>query len=159
MTSLSDRISALTPQQRAALEARLSKRGKVLALPHAIGRRGEFNFAPLSIDQERLWFIEQLRPGNVAYNIYTAKRLVLRLDAAILEHSVNEIVRRHEVLRTTFEIREGLPVQVISTSSDIKIPLVNLCALPPDEREREAFRLTTEELDRKSTRLNSSHSH
>jgi acyl carrier protein len=68
---------------------------------------------PLSFAQERLWFIDQLEPGNAIYNIPGVMRLEGRLDLEALERSVNEIVRRHESLRTRFEVEAGESVQVI----------------------------------------------
>ena len=64
---------------------------------------------PLSIPQQRLWFIAQLEPGNPAYNLPQAERLRGALDVAALEQSFHKIVRRHEVLRTCFrvEVRRG----------------------------------------------------
>ena len=58
--------------------------------------------APLSLAQERLWFLDQLVPGNAAYNMFTAVRLKGDFDVTALEKSFNEIIRRHEMLRTSF---------------------------------------------------------
>jgi amino acid adenylation domain-containing protein len=69
---------------------------------------------PLSFAQERLWFLDRLRPGQASYNVPVALRLRGALDAAALERSLSEIVRRHEALRTTFAEAEGGPVQVIA---------------------------------------------
>jgi amino acid adenylation domain-containing protein len=69
---------------------------------------------PLSFAQERLWFLDRLRPGEASYNVPVALRLRGALDAAALERALGEIVRRHEVLRTTFAEAEGGPVQVIA---------------------------------------------
>ena len=73
---------------------------------------------PLSFAQQRLWFIDQLDPGNSAYNFPAAVRLTGPLDLAALQKSLNEIVKRHEVLRTTFVTVEGRPVQVIDPTLD-----------------------------------------
>ena len=61
---------------------------------------------PLSFAQERLWFLEQLEPGNTVYNICRAARLRGALSVKALEASLNEIIRRHEVLRTSFEVND-----------------------------------------------------
>ncbi len=66
---------------------------------------------PLSYAQERLWFLDQLMPGSAAYNVPYALRIRGPLEIEVLEHAVKELVGRHEVLRTTFEVREGEPVQ------------------------------------------------
>ena len=65
---------------------------------------------PLSYTQERIWFMDQLEPGITAYNMWVVCRLRGALDVAALERAVGEIVRRHEVLRTTFSHDEGVPV-------------------------------------------------
>ena len=67
-----------------------------------------------SFAQQRLWFLDQLEPANSLYNISRAIHLTGVLSVTALEMSFNEIVRRHEALRTTFEIIDGQPVQVIS---------------------------------------------
>src|SRR5439155_26190159 len=71
---------------------------------------------PLSFAQQRLWFLDQLEPGLPSYNILSAVRLIGQLDAAALQQAINEIVRRHEALRTTFTAKDGHPVQVIAPS-------------------------------------------
>src|SRR5262249_21318173 len=68
---------------------------------------------PLSFAQQRMWFIDQLIPNSPLYNIPHAARLEGGLDLDVLERVINEIVRRHEVLRTRFEVEDGEPVQVI----------------------------------------------
>src|SRR5262249_56297414 len=74
--------------------------------------KGEMRL-PLSFAQQRLWFIDQLEPGSVAYNIQGAVRVEEKLDIETLERVVNEIFRRHETLRTRFEAEDGIPAQVI----------------------------------------------
>jgi len=71
---------------------------------------------PLSFAQQRLWFIDQLAPRNSAYNIPAAIRLEGPLNVIALERSLNEVVRRHEALRTTFTVVDGGPAQVIAPS-------------------------------------------
>ncbi len=100
---------------------------------------------PLSFAQQRLWFIDQLEPGSVLYNVPKAFRVGGALDSASLEQSLNEIVRRHEVLRTTFSAVDGRPVQNISPRVIVSLPLVDLTDHPEGEREDEALRLINEE--------------
>ncbi|GIV97579.1 MAG: hypothetical protein KatS3mg057_2236 [Herpetosiphonaceae bacterium] len=90
---------------------------------------------PLSFAQQRLWFLDQLIPNNPAYNIAGAVHIAGPLNAEAWERALNAIVQRHEALRTTFVAGEGEPVQVISESLQLHLPLVSLEALPPDERE------------------------
>jgi acyl carrier protein len=103
---------------------------------------------PLSFAQQRLWFIDQLDPGNSVYNFPAAVRLTGPLDLAALKKSLNEIVRRHEVLRTTFVTVDGHPGQVISLTSTVALPLVDLRELSEAERETEVQRLAIEEARR-----------
>ncbi len=88
----------------------------------------------LSFAQQRLWFLDQLDPANPAYNVPGAVRITGRLDVAALERSLAEIVRRHEALRTTFEIREGIPLQVVSSPANFSLAVVNLADHPEAER-------------------------
>jgi aspartate racemase len=100
---------------------------------------------PLSFSQQRLWFLAQLEPNSPAYNIPAAFRLTGLLSVTALSQSLSEIVRRHEVLRTTFPSVEGQPKQVISLHKVLTLPIIDLSELPPDQRLSEAQRLATEE--------------
>ncbi|MBE7384649.1 MAG: amino acid adenylation domain-containing protein [Leptolyngbya sp. SIO1E4] len=97
---------------------------------------------PLSFAQARLWFLEQLASGR--YNEPAAVRLEGVLNVTALEQSFNEIVRRHEVFRTTFPVVDGHPRQWISPSIEVSLPVVNLCALSAAEQESESQRLVEE---------------
>ncbi|MDP8966095.1 MAG: condensation domain-containing protein, partial [Cyanobacteriota bacterium] len=103
---------------------------------------------PLSFAQQRLWFLDQLVPDNAFYNTPAALRVVGSLNLAALEQTFNEIVRRHEALRTTFVTVEGQPVQAIASALTIPLPVIDLRELPKAERENEARRLTTQEAQR-----------
>ena len=152
MTDLSQRISALTPEQRALFEARLKQKGlrTDVTVVQTIPRRQDRDSAtcPASIDQERLWFIDQLQPGNTAYNIFNASRIRGSLNVPIMERVINELIQRHEVLRTTLKSVDGLPVQVIAPELRITLEPVSLEHYQPAERYDEAVRLTTEEFAR-----------
>ncbi len=100
---------------------------------------------PLSFAQQRLWFLDQLEPYSPLYNIPAATRFSGPLDIAALEWSLNEIVRRHESLRTTFQTIDGRPAQVISPELTLTLPVMDLASLPAVEREAEALRLATDE--------------
>jgi amino acid adenylation domain-containing protein len=108
-------------------------------LPLSVSRS---NTLPLSFAQERLWFLDQLASG--AFNSYSATHLGGRLDAATLEQSLNEIVRRHESLRTDYRIADGQLVQAVNQPKPVSLPVVDLRGLSRDERETEALRLITE---------------
>ncbi|HEX6901809.1 MAG TPA: non-ribosomal peptide synthase/polyketide synthase, partial [Thermoanaerobaculia bacterium] len=98
---------------------------------------------PLSFAQERLWFLQRLEPGTTAYNVSTALRLTGSLDVAALSRTLDEIVRRHEVLRTTFAEDGYGPVQVIHPSGPLGLEVRDLSGLPEDAREAEVRRLVT----------------
>lgn len=100
---------------------------------------------PLSFAQEGLWFIHQLNPNQPIYNSPAAVRLTGSLNIPAFQQSLNEILQRHEALRTRFILAEGKPVQVIVPNLTLKIPLVNLENLPTTEREREVLRLADRE--------------
>ena len=100
---------------------------------------------PLSYAQQQLWFLEQLEPGNPVYNRPAFFRLTGRLDVAALEQSLNEIVQRHEILRTTFSSLDGRPFQRISPCQSLHLPVVDLSGLSRTALEAEARRLAAEE--------------
>jgi len=88
---------------------------------------------PLSYAQQRLWFMNQMEPDNPFYNIPGAVRLTGQLDAVAFHRALNEIVRRHEVLRTTYSAPDGNPVQVIAPKLVLDLPLVDLSDLTHGE--------------------------
>ena len=93
---------------------------------------------PASFAQQRLWFLSQLAPNNPFYNVATAIRLTGNLNLLALQQTFNEIVRRHEVLRTTFAMEKGQLNQVIAENANIKVKIVDLQHLPVNEREATA---------------------
>ena len=101
---------------------------------------------PASFAQQRLWFFDRLFPGTAFYNVPTAIRLTGVLDLAALEESFNEIVRRHEVLRTTFGTQEEQLVQLIASDSRVSIVLIDLQQLPVSEREAAAQQTIAQEI-------------
>jgi amino acid adenylation domain-containing protein len=103
-------------------------------------RAAEPEVFPLSFGQQRLWFLYQLDPASAAYNMGGGLRLYGRLDVAAWRASLEEIVRRHEALRTTFASRDGEPVQVIARRAAVAVPVVDLAALPAAARDHEARR-------------------
>ncbi|MCC5602612.1 non-ribosomal peptide synthetase [Nostoc favosum] len=100
---------------------------------------------PLSFAQQRLWFLEQLQPGSATYNIPTAVRLTGSLNITVLARSLNEIVRRHEVLRTQFPTIDGNPLLTIQPNVEVLVPVVNLQALNPLEQNDEVRSLFIQE--------------
>src|SRR5215813_9358417 len=96
---------------------------------------------PLSFAQRRLWFLTQLEPDNPAYNVPQAISLKGPLNLSALRQAINEIVNRHEVLRTRFILVNGEPVQLVSRAAQIPVPLINIESFSPESRESEARRL------------------
>ena len=103
---------------------------------------------PLSFAQERLWFLDQLSPGAPLYNMPCSLRIDGAIDIAAIEASVNEIVIRHEALRTTFTVVDGRPVQVIAPSLRIPLRIIDLTAVDDRERHTEAMAVGTAETRR-----------
>ena len=111
-----------------------------------IGRREPGVEIPLSFAQQRLWFLEQLQPGNSVYHLPTAIRVMGPINLAALEKTFAAIVSRHEILRTTFKTVNGSPRQVIAPPSVVSVPLIDLMIFPVVEREIESRRLISEEI-------------
>ena len=103
---------------------------------------------PLSFAQQRLWFLDQLVPENIAYNVADALRLRGGLNLAALEQSINEVMRRHEAVRTTFPDVDGNPIQVITPFRHLALPLIDLSSLSDEDREAQAVRLAAAEAQR-----------
>jgi len=116
--------------------------------PPPIERAARDGALPLSFAQQRLWVLDQVEPGNPAYNIASAVRLTGALNVAALEASLNAIVRRHESLWTTFAAVDGRPVQVIAPALTLAPPVVDLSACTEAGREAQARELVTAELRR-----------
>jgi len=121
------------------VEAALGK-GEQLALP-PIRPVPREETLPLSFSQERVWFLQRLDPANLAYNFQATLRFTGEFDVAALERSLSEIVRRHEILRTTFPLVDGRPLQIIHYPWSVQVLLIDLQDVPKSMREAEAQRL------------------
>jgi malonyl CoA-acyl carrier protein transacylase len=99
---------------------------------------------PLSSLQERYWFIAQTAIGSLTH-ISLDCRIIGPLDIALFERCINEIIRRHEPLRTTFSVVDGYPFQIINPSFTFQIPVVNLQELSEEEWSKEVRRLANEQ--------------
>src|SRR5215217_1667476 len=106
-------IEDLSPKERILFDLLLKERQSRSTPPsQEIQPRETSDPPPLSFAQQRLWFLNQLRPNDPSYNIVFCRRLKGKLDVEALERSLNEIVRRHESLRTFFLLIDGHPAQV-----------------------------------------------
>ncbi|MDQ3942418.1 MAG: amino acid adenylation domain-containing protein, partial [Actinomycetota bacterium] len=121
------------------------EQGREIPSIQPVPRDGEL---PVSFSQERVWFLQQLAPENLAYNFQATLRFVGPLDVAALQRSLGEIVRRHEIFRTTFPAVEGRPVQRIHDPWPVTLPVLDVQDAPESEREAEAQRLIGRELQR-----------
>lgn len=140
MADLQSRIAALSPEQRAVMESRVADlvaaRGP--SGTERITPRDRSRPTPLGIAQQREWAIERLRAAN---NIAGAFRVEGELDLDLLSAVLTEVVRRHEVLRSTVEMRaDGIPVQVVHPVSPVPIPVVDLSDLAADQQREEVLR-------------------
>jgi amino acid adenylation domain-containing protein len=143
------REAALAAARQALLRKRIQGAGASASAPRGIPRRPDRTRAPLSFAQERLWFIDQLDPGNASYNVPYPLRITGALDVAALERALGELVRRHEALRTTLRPDEtGAPVQHVAPAADFALRVTDLSPVPAAEREAEAMRLVGEEAAR-----------
>ena len=117
------RRSQLSQAKQELLEKRL--RGKVESdsLLKIIPRRSKTEPAPLSFAQQRLWFLHQFAPENSFYNEAVAVNLKGTLNVAALEQSLNEIVLRHEILRTNFKTLDGPVLGSVACSAVIQVPV------------------------------------
>src|SRR6185295_13994194 len=96
---------------------------------------------PVSSGQQRLWFLEQFQPGSPLYNVPIAVRLDGPLDANALEQAINGLVQRHEILRTSFGLQDGQPVQIVVPSLEVKLSVTDLQSLSAAARHAEALHL------------------
>jgi len=145
MNSFVKRIANLPPVKLELLSRRIKAVSNNQSRSQMIEKRERPDSpAPLSFAQQRLWFLAQLDPNSASFNIPVAVRLIGGLDTGILEASLNEIVKRHEVLRTSFKEQKAEPVQIIAPVLTLDLPVVDLRGIDSAQREAEAKRLAVE---------------
>jgi amino acid adenylation domain-containing protein len=131
---------ALSASRRALLEKRLrGEEGRAFE----IAPRSTLESAPTTFAQQRLWFLDQLEPGSTTYTIPIALRVRGPLCSDILARALGELTRRHETWRTTFESRDGVPVQRIHPPTPFPLETRDLGELPDEQREHEAIAAAT----------------
>lgn len=127
MKELSQQIANLTPEQRILFEKRLKQKGLKHPQLQSIPKRQHSDSLSLSFAQQRLWFIQQLDPNNYSYNVPSSFRLKGKLEVQVLEQTLNEIVKRHETLRTTFGIdATKQPIQIIIPFEPFSLPIIDV---------------------------------
>ncbi|RMD90310.1 MAG: non-ribosomal peptide synthetase, partial [Calditrichaeota bacterium] len=146
MDDLAKRIASLPPEKRKLLLKKLkTKTGGASTIPK---QKRDTNLFPLSFAQQRLWFLEQLEPNTSIYNIPIAFRLTGSLHVEALKRSLDEIIQRHEVLRTTFTTVNGQPMQLIGNTTEISLPLKDISHLNPVDRNAEFQKHAKQEAER-----------
>ncbi|MBZ5491937.1 MAG: amino acid adenylation domain-containing protein, partial [Acidobacteriia bacterium] len=144
-TSAPDRASKLSPAKRLLLEQRLRGLFPVKTSLPAIIKCSRDQTLPLSFAQQRLWFLEQLQPENAVYNIPFGIRLQGDLDTHALQWSMREIIRRHEVLRTSFPSVKGVPQQEVHENFDPAFEFTDLMAEPEPQRQEAVRKIAEQE--------------
>ncbi|MEG4417921.1 amino acid adenylation domain-containing protein [Microcoleus sp. LAD1_D5] len=136
----------LSAKKRALLEVMLREKGVESSSDRRIPRRKEGDSIPLSFAQQRLWFFDQFEAGKSFYNLPGAIRLKGKLNVTVLKQTFNEIVNRHEALRSTFTEVQGQPIQVIAPPvSRLPLPVIDLRELPQSDREAAVKQLSAKE--------------
>jgi len=125
--------NSLTAQKQELLKLMLKKKG-ISFNNEAIARRNSSQPAPLSFAQQRLWFLSQWEEHKATYNIPAAVQITGELQEAALEQALKEIVHRHEILRTSFQVVDDIPVQVVDADVNVTLSIVDLQAIPTAEQ-------------------------
>jgi hypothetical protein len=131
------------PTSQTETSGQSSPENKFLTI-EPVPRQGEQAF-PLSFAQQRLWFLDQFEPGSSMYLVPNALRIGGKVDVSTLQRSLQELVRRHESLRTTFEERDGQPMQVIHPAGPYTLPVIDLQRLAKEQQEQVVRRLASQE--------------
>ncbi len=127
MSNISERIAALSPEQKALLERRLHQRKlNNLKSQTEIKPQKKSDETTLSYAQERLWILQQLQPELPLYNEINLFKLTGSLDISLLEKSFNQVLQRHQVLRSKFITKDGKPVAQIVPLQWVTLPVVEI---------------------------------
>lgn len=146
---MGDEVSGMKNELSAAKQALLRARLKKDATrdADAIPRHARKE-APLSFAQQRLWFLDQFYPRSCAYNVPRVFRLSGTLDVDVLQHALDALVERHEMLRTTFKLVNEEPVQSIGPARAVPLRIVDLASFPAADRESQAHAMVKAEVQR-----------
>jgi amino acid adenylation domain-containing protein len=141
----------MTPELRSELLERKSElvailRGRGEPPPPMIASRESDASAPLSFSQQRLWFLDQLQPGNAFYNVPLVTRFVSRVDVAVFQRALDAVVARHATLRTRFTATGGVPEQVVEPSATVPVRVEDLRDVPRAVLDAEATRVASGEV-------------
>ncbi|HEX8148213.1 MAG TPA: condensation domain-containing protein [Pyrinomonadaceae bacterium] len=134
---------SLSAERRALLDLRLKHKRQHAKSRATIARGERTGVYPLSYEQERLWSLHMLDPASLIHHLNRIMTLEGPLDVKALQDSFDEVVRRHEILRTTIALRDGLPAQVVAPARAGMLPFTDLSGLPAAEAEARAERMAT----------------
>lgn len=149
MTNVSHQLRDLSPAQRERLLVKLREMRSVEEQrTGADFSRRKAVSGTLSFAQQRLWFLYQMHPETTAYHCPLTIRISLAVDIGVLEKALTEIARRHEILRTTFTLRDGQPVQSVAAPGAITLRTTDLRGLPQHKLESAATTLIREDFRR-----------
>ncbi|MFS0518986.1 amino acid adenylation domain-containing protein [Nostoc sp. UIC 10607] len=148
MSNISKKTADLSPEKLELLLKLRNKKQENLEKKEISPQSRETGLFPLPFAQQRLWFLNQLMPGNPFYNIPFALRLVGSLDVLALSRSLNEIIRRHETLRTCFQTIDAKPTQLIVSTFELTVATIDLQHLPQGKRSDEVCKLASIEASR-----------
>lgn len=145
MDELTKQLANLSPEKRKLFELMLQEKGIDLSQAGILPQGRETNRFPLSFGQQRLWFLDQMEPGSPLYNNPASVLLTGPLNIDALEKSLNEIIQRHEVLRTIFKTQKDEPVQEIQPEMPLRMEIRDISHLSEEARTVEAQRITLED--------------
>ncbi|HID38462.1 MAG TPA: non-ribosomal peptide synthetase, partial [Calditrichaeota bacterium] len=145
MSSIYEQIANLPPEKRKLFEKMLMEQGVDLSQIMIVPQKRDGKPFPLSYSQQRLWFLDQLEPGSALYNIPSVLRIRGKLNIEALQKSFNDIIRRHEVLRTTFSTVDENPVQIIADTLELEIPVIRVEESDRQRREETIHEMALEE--------------
>jgi amino acid adenylation domain-containing protein len=145
MSDISKRLSNLSPEKLELLRKKLKKEGKAVKKDVIVKRQNQADY-PMSDAQKRLWFLNQLDPESAFYSIPSALRLKGSLNIPVLEKSINEIIKRHEVLRASFHIDDkGEAQQIIAGELIVPLNQIDISDIPADKTEAKVQQLLKNE--------------
>ena len=145
---LAGRIAGLSPAKRQLLERKLQERATEAFPAEPIPRRAERGTAPLSFAQQRLYFLDRLKPGSAAYNVVRAIRIRGVLDVPALERALGELLRRHESLRARFREDGARILAEIAPALPFSLSVIEIRPVAGGKGETEALELAEEEAGR-----------
>ena len=144
---------AITPSIREAFKNRKPELIDLLS-NQVYGYKAQRDRKPLSFAQQRIWFFEQLISGSPAYNAYCAFRITGTLSVSALETSINEIIRRHSILRSRCVTSDGRPLQEFLPEIQVKLPTIDLSDDASLHRGKKAIDIATKEVRRPFNLMN-----